>query len=186
MILTGDPELLMLRMDNLADPTRLRLLRLLERQELGVAELVQILQLPQSTVSRHLKVLADQGWLASRSRGTTNLYRMSPRDLEPSARALWKLARREIDDWATARQDELRLEGHLATGGRRTQEFFAGAAGQWDRLRREQYGERYALTGLLSLLPEDAVVADLGCGTGTTVADLAPHVRRVIGVDSSN
>lgn len=184
-MLTSDPELLMLRMDNLADPTRLRLLRLLERHELGVAELVQILQLPQSTVSRHLKVLADQGWLQSRSRGTTNLYRMTPRDLDPSARALWKLARREMDDWATGRQDELRLERHLANGGRRAEEFFAGAAGGWDKLRREQYGERYGVIGLLSLLPEDAVVADLGCGTGTAVADLAPHVGRVIGVDSS-
>jgi len=186
MTLASDPELLMLRMDNLADPTRLRLLRLLQRQELGVAELVQVLQLPQSTVSRHLKVLADQGWLGSRSRGTTNLYRMTPRELEPSARALWKLARREMDDWATARQDDLRLERHLSNGGRRAEEFFAGAAGRWDKLRREQYGDRYAVTGLLSLLPETTVVADLGCGTGTTLADLAPHVRRAIGVDSSS
>ena len=73
MILTSDPEQLMVRMDNLADPTRLRLLRLLERHELGVAELVEILQLPQSTVSRHLKVLSDQGWLSSRSRGTARM-----------------------------------------------------------------------------------------------------------------
>ena len=69
----------MLRMENLADPTRLRLLRLLERHELGVAELVEILQLPQSTVSRHLKVLADQGWLASRSRGTHEPLPHDPR-----------------------------------------------------------------------------------------------------------
>ena len=127
-MIAGDPEQLMLRMDNLADPTRLRLLRLLERHELGVAELVEILRLPQSTVSRHLKVLADQGWLASRSRGTMNLYRMVPDELEPSARELWKLARREIDAWATGRQDELRLEHHLSNGGWRAEEFFAGAA----------------------------------------------------------
>ena len=185
MILLSDPELLMVRMDNLADPTRLRLLRLLERHELGVAELVDILQLPQSTVSRHLKVLADQGWLASRSRGTTNLYRMTPRELEPSARALWKLARREIDEWATGRQDELRLDHHLSNGGRRAEEFFAGAAARWDKLRREQYGDRYSVVGLLALLPETSVVADLGCGTGSALADLAPHVERAIGVDSS-
>ena len=185
MILTSDPELLMVRMDNLADPTRLRLLRLLERHELGVAELVDILQLPQSTVSRHLKVLADQGWLASRSRGTTNLYRMTSRELEPSARALWKLARREIDEWATGRQDELRLDHHLSNGGRRAEEFFAGAAARWDKLRREQYGDRYGVVGLLALLPETSVVADLGCGTGSALADLAPHVERAIGVDSS-
>jgi SAM-dependent methyltransferase len=186
MMLTSDPEQLMLLMDNLADPTRLRLLRLLERRELGVAELVEVLQLPQSTVSRHLKVLADQGWLASRSRGTMNLYRMTPRELAPSARALWKLARREIDEWATGRQDELRLARHLSNGGRRAEEFFAGAAAHWDKLRREQYGDRYTVNGLLALLPDSDVVADLGCGTGSAVADLAPHVRRVIGVDSSS
>ncbi|MCG6924678.1 MAG: metalloregulator ArsR/SmtB family transcription factor [Acidobacteria bacterium] len=185
MVLTGDPEQLMLRMDNLADPTRLRLLRLLERRELGVAELVEILQLPQSTVSRHLKILADQGWVASRSQGTMNLYRMTPSDLEPSARALWKVARRETGEWATARQDDLRLDHHLSNGGRRAEEFFAGAAAHWDKLRREQYGDRYGVIGLLALLPASDVVADLGCGTGSALADLAGHVKRVIGVDSS-
>ena len=54
------PESLLAWMESLADQTRLRLLHLLERQELGVAEICEVLQLPQSTVSRHLKVLADQ------------------------------------------------------------------------------------------------------------------------------
>jgi ArsR family transcriptional regulator len=55
-------------MECLSDATRLRLLRLLERHELGVVELCDILQLPQSTVSRHLKVLGDQKWVRSRAR----------------------------------------------------------------------------------------------------------------------
>src|SRR3954467_9232640 len=70
------PESLLSWMASLSDATRLRLLRLLERHELGVAEMCDILQLPQSTVSRHLKVLADEGWVRSRSQGTANLYRM--------------------------------------------------------------------------------------------------------------
>src|SRR5947209_16287834 len=69
------PDALLAWMESLADPTRLRLLRLLERHELGVVELCDVLQLPQSTVSRHLKVLSDQGWTDSRRQGTTNLYR---------------------------------------------------------------------------------------------------------------
>ena len=74
-----------------ADPTRLRLLHLLERQELGVAELCEVLRLPQSTVSRHLRVLSDQGWAASRREGTANLYRLA----EPGApaRRLWRVGR---------------------------------------------------------------------------------------------
>ena len=69
VVATRSPEALLGWMETLAEPTRLRLLRLLERQELGVTELVDVLQIPQSTVSRHLKVLADQGWLRSRPPG---------------------------------------------------------------------------------------------------------------------
>src|SRR4051795_11029119 len=104
------PDLLIARMESLADPTRLRLLRLLERHELGVAELCDILQLPQSTVSRHLKVLADQWWVRSRGQGTTNLYRMLPDEIDPAAKRLWTLAREQTQAWATLRQDDLRLQ----------------------------------------------------------------------------
>ena len=62
---TTQPEALLAWMDALADPTRLRLMRLLEREELGVAELCDVVQMPQSTVSRHLKVLADQKLVAA-------------------------------------------------------------------------------------------------------------------------
>ena len=65
------PDVLVAWKDGLADPTRLRLLRLLERHELGVGELCEVLQIPQSTVSRHLKVLTDQEWTRCRRRGTT-------------------------------------------------------------------------------------------------------------------
>ena len=59
------------RMSALADATRSRLLLLLERHELTVGELCQVLQLPQSTVSRHLKLLGDEGWVSARAEGTS-------------------------------------------------------------------------------------------------------------------
>jgi SAM-dependent methyltransferase len=170
-------------MESLADTTRLRLLRLLERHELGVAELCEILQLPQSTVSRHLKVLADQGWLASRGQRTTNLYRMEV--AEAAARRLWQLAREQTEDWATVAQDRLRLTRVLAARQPAAQAFFAGAAGEWDRLRDELYGRTFQQEALLALLPASWTVADLGCGTGGTAAALAPHVKQVIAVDQS-
>src|SRR5687768_9181490 len=108
----GRPEALLGWMESLADMTRLRLLRLLERHELGVAELCHVVQLPQSTVSRHLKVLADQGWVASRGQRTANLYRMEMADA--AARKLWQLARDQMEAWATAAQDQLRLARVLA------------------------------------------------------------------------
>jgi SAM-dependent methyltransferase len=178
------PESLLGWMESLADSTRLRLLRLLERHELGVAELCEVLQLPQSTVSRHLKVLADQGWVRSRPHRTTNLYRMDVGEVDAAARRLWALTREQTDDWATVAQDQLRLTRRLAER-QPSQGFFAGAAGRWDRLREELYGKTFTQEAFLGLLPPDWVVADLGCGTGQVTAALAPHVRRVLAVDQS-
>jgi SAM-dependent methyltransferase len=169
---------------SLADSTRLRLLTLLERHELGVVELCDVLRLPQSTVSRHLKVLAAEGWLASRRDGTAHLYRMDG-GLEPGARRLWKVARAETEGWATLEQDGLRLARRLASRRDEADAFFAGAAGEWERLRGELYGAALPGEALLALVPRDLVVADLGCGTGDLAARLARHVRRVVAVDRS-
>ncbi len=65
----SQPDALLAWMECLSDPTRLRLLRLLERNELGVADMCDVLQLPQSNVSKHLKVLSDQGWTAQPTTG---------------------------------------------------------------------------------------------------------------------
>jgi SAM-dependent methyltransferase len=178
------PEALLGWMASLSDETRLRLLRLLERHELGVAELCDVLQLPQSTVSRHLKVLADEGWLRSRPQATTNLYRMDVSAVDPAARRLWTLTREQTEGWATIAQDQLRLTRRLAER-QPSQGFFAGAAGRWDRLRDELYGRTFTQEAFLALLPAEWVIADLGCGTGQVAATLAPHVRQVMAVDQS-
>jgi ubiquinone/menaquinone biosynthesis C-methylase UbiE len=182
---TAKPDRLLAWISSLADQTRLRLLRLLERQELGVVELCAVLQLPQSTVSRHLKVLHDQKWVRGRREGTTHLYRTILDELDPPARKLWLVAREQTDQWVTGKQDQLRLERLLAEREVDRDTFFAGAASEWDRLRRELYGERFSIAAMLALLPADYVVADLGCGSGNLTAELAPHVKRVIGIDGS-
>lgn len=182
---SSKPAALLGWMDALADPTRLRLMRLLERSELGVVELCDVLQLPQSTVSRHLKVLSDRGLLRSRRQGTTHLYRMTLDELEPPTRKLWILAREQTESWATIEQDRMRLDRALKSREQETQAFFAGTAGQWDKLRRDLYGDSFATSAMLALLPQDHVVADLGCGTGATAAMLSPHVKQVIGIDNS-
>jgi ubiquinone/menaquinone biosynthesis C-methylase UbiE len=66
-----------------------------------------------------------------------------------------------------------------------SQTFFAGAAAEWDRLRRELYGNRFSTAAMLALLPNDKIVADLGCGSGNLAAELAGFVKKVIGIDSS-
>src|SRR6185437_6495841 len=182
---TAQPDALLAWMEALADPTRLRLLRLLERNELGVAELCDVLQLPQSSVSRHLKVLSDQGWARNRRQATNNLYRMVLDELEPAARKLWVLAREQTAPWVTAAQDESRLRQLLVEKQTDSQAFFAGAAARWDKLRDELYGQAFTTSAMLSLLPADWLVADLACGTGQATAEIARSVRQVIAVDNS-
>ena len=181
----SQPDAMIRRLATLADATRVRLLRLLERQELGVSDLCAVVQMPQSTVSRHLKVLADEAWLISRRQATTNLYRMVLDELEPGQRDLWVLTRDRTADWPTLAQDEVRLAARLVERGGDSRSFFDGAAGGWDRIRQESYGDRFGNEALLALLPEDWTVVDFGCGTGQLAAALAPRVRRVVGLDHS-
>ncbi len=171
---------------SLADTTRSRLLLLLDRHELTVSELCGITQLPQSTVSRHLKALADSGWVAARAEGTSNVYTMTRDDLELAARRLWQLVREQVGATAAAAQDQRRLQAAIAERRSKSQEFFASAAGQWDRVRDELFGDRFHLAALAAFLDADAVVADLGCGTGQVAAAIAPFVRHVIAVDGSS
>ncbi len=182
---TATPSTLTGMMETLAEPTRLRVLGLLEQSELSVVELCRVLQMPQSTVSRHLKTLGDLQWVHNRREGTTNLYRLTLDELEPLARKLWMLAREQVQQWATCQQDRLRLEQVLAQRQRDAQKFFDSAAGEWDQLRTWLYGTKLNAGSLLGLVPEDWTVADLGCGTGTLTGELAGQVKRVIGVDQS-
>jgi ubiquinone/menaquinone biosynthesis C-methylase UbiE len=170
---------------SLADTTRSRLLLLLDRHELTVSELCGIMQLPQSTVSRHLRALADSGWVSARADGTSHLYTMTREELDAPARRLWSLVRDQVGPSPASSQDQRRLQATLADRRTKSQEFFSSSAGQWDRLRDELYGERFHLGALAALAQSDWVLGDLGCGTGATSAALAPFVTHIIAVDAS-
>ncbi len=172
------------RMTAIADPVRSRMMVLLEKHELTVNELKSVLQLPQSTVSRHLKVLGDHGWAASRAEGTSRLYRADDQ-LEAASRKLWQIVREQVASTAAAAQDARRLKSVLAHRSSRSEKFFSSAAGQWDHLRVELFGKRADLLGLLGLLDGRWIVGDLGCGTGHLAESVAPFVSRVIAVDDS-
>ncbi len=186
---------------SLADTTRSRILLLLDRHELTVSELCSIMQLPQSTVSRHLKALADAGWIATRAEGTRHLYTMSREEpvegrrgtrtrdgrdgSDPPERRLWLLVREQVGSTAAARQDQRRLQAALGERRTKSQEFFSSSAGQWDRMRDELFGERFHLAALVGLIDNGWTVGDLGCGTGQVTAAIAPFVAHVIAVDAS-
>src|SRR5438876_7818316 len=169
----------------LSDPTRSRILLLLDRRELTVSELCGIMQLPQSTVSRHLKALADAGWITARAEGTSNLYTMTRDEMDASARRLWLLVREQVGPTRAAAQDQRRLQAVLAERRTKSQEFFSSSAGQWDRVRDELFGDRFHLAALAAFAGGDWTVGDLGCGTGQVAAALAPFVAGVIAVDGS-
>jgi len=172
-------------LSTLSDSTRSRMLLLLERHELTVSELCDVLQLPQSTVSRHLKTLADANWVISRREATSRYYTLALDGRESSTRRLWSLLREQVSATAGADQDAWRLKGVLGRRRTKSEEFFDSAAGQWDKLREDLFGAVSHLQALPALLDERWVVGDLGCGTGPVAAALAPYVARVIAVDRS-
>ncbi len=172
------------RMSALGDLTRGRLLLLLEQGEFTVSELVQVSQLPQSTVSRHLKILGDDGWVTSRASGTSRYYRMAA-SLEPVARELWALVRPDVAAAGLAEEDDERAGAVLRERRGRSREFFSGVALRWDGIREELFGGASEMLPLFGLLDPTATVGDLGAGTGHFAARVAPFVDRVVAVDAS-
>lgn len=167
----------------LSDMARLRILRLLEQEELSVGELARALQFPQSTVSRHLKNLLDAGWIARRSEGTTSLYRFAEDSLDPEAGELWVLTKRQLGTMPMIDEDDARLAEVLSKRRIDSKSFFGRVGSEWDQLRQELFGSQFTLEAMLSLLVTDKIVADLGCGTGNAAEYLAPHVRKIIAID---
>ena len=180
----NNPEAVFDRLSALADPVRSRIVLVLERRELSVGELGAVFQLPQSSMSRHLKALVDEGWLVWRAEGTSRRYTVPLSRLDGGARRLWEVVRESVAQLPAAEQDGLRVRGVLASRRDQGRAFFSTAAGEWDRLRGELFG-RVEIQALLGLLDDRWEVGDLGCGTGQVALSLAPFVSRVVAVDES-
>src|SRR5574338_243451 len=172
------------RLATLADPTRGRILLALEQHELTVGELCAVLGLPQSTTSRHLKVLADDGWVSSRQDGTSRFYSRNA-SLEIGAERLWTVVADDLRRDAAHARDLTRLTEVITQRREKSREFFAGVGDSWDAVRQELFGSAVGGGALLGLLDDQWTVGDLGCGSGHLTALLAPFVGRVIGVDAS-
>lgn len=167
----------------LGDLARVRLLRLVEQAELGVGELAAAAQLPQSTVSRHLKALHEHGWIIKRSEGASSFYRLLPQSLDPDLRRLWENTRDRVASGPGFADDAARLSEVLASRRTDSQAFFGRVGGEWHEMRQELFGTGFGPEAMLGLLDPDWVVADLGCGTGDATERIAPVVREVIAVD---
>lgn len=172
-------------LQTLADPTRVRLLAILNREELSVGEMCAVLQLPQSTVSRHLKVLSGDGWVGNRREGTNQLYSLTEGDWSLDRQQLWSWVSKQQETSATSSQDLSRL-GQILTERSRSEAFFSSAAEQWDRMRIELFGSQLDAFVLAATLSADAKVVELGCGSAPLAQLVAPYVQQVVAVDNSS
>lgn len=170
----------------LSEGLRLRIGRMLEQHELTVGEIAKVVQMPQSTVSRHLKILADAGWIARRNEGTASYYRLTLDDLSPAARSIWVAVRPASESDTQLAEDGRRLDAVLAERPIDSKSYFGRVAGAWDKVRADLFGHDFTARAMCSLLPRHWVVADLGCGAGNGAELIAPFVRQVIGVDDSD
>ncbi len=176
------------RLAALAEPIRVRLLRVLQHEELAVGEIARVLQTSQPTVSRHLKQLDAGEWVLRRRVGTATYYRLARGELPPDARSLWELVLAEVEaganDPASQYAEDLRrLAGVVAARSADSEELFRRLGGRWDSVRTELFGDNFVLATLMALLPEGLRIADLGCGTGALLPVLAQGSASVVGVD---
>jgi ArsR family transcriptional regulator len=167
----------------LSDPTRLRLVALVERNELSVNELQEITGLGQSRISTHLGLLAEAGMAQSRRDGKRTYYRLDPQ-ADELAREFIQLAIRGASEMVESAGDQINLKRTLDLRRDQAKHFFNQVAGRFDRVYGP--GRSWQAFGhlLLRILPS-IEVADLGAGEGLLSELLARRCRRVIAVDNS-
>jgi ubiquinone/menaquinone biosynthesis C-methylase UbiE/DNA-binding transcriptional ArsR family regulator len=167
----------------LSDSTRLRIMALLERDELSVNELQEITRMGQSRISTHLRLLQDSGLLQSRRDGKRTFYKFNEH-ADQSTRDFMGLAVRGASELAEHASDQLNLKRVLARRKEQEQEYFNQVAGRFDRSYGP--GRSWQAFGhlLLRILPP-ITVADLGSGEGLLSELLARRCKKVIAVDNS-
>lgn len=167
----------------LSDPTRLRIVGLLERDELSVNELQEITRLGQSRISTHLGLLQESGLVQSRREGKRTFYKLNPQG-EGTAREVGQLAVRVAKELPEFSDDQINLKRILARRRAQAQVYFNQVAGRFDRVYGP--GRSWQAFGhlLLRILPP-LVVADLGSGEGLLSELLARRCKKVIAVDNS-
>src|SRR5579872_1739482 len=167
----------------LSDPTRMRIVALLERNELSVNELQEITRMGQSRISTHLGLLQESGLLESRREGKRTFYKVAAH-ADATTREFIQLAVRGATELPDHGADESNLKRILIRRTQQAQLYFNQVAGRFDRSYGP--GRSWQAFGqlLLRVLPP-LVVADLGAGEGLLSELLARRAKHVIAVDNS-
>lgn len=169
------------------EPTRIRLLALLDALDLTVSELIEILDQSQPRISRHLKLLVEAGLAERFQEGAWAYFRTVD---VGAARAFLDgvLKPLSVEDDAILRQDKARLAEIQERRSQRADSYFARNAEHWGLIRslhvEEEAVERAMLDMGLAIQPQ--TILDLGTGTGRILQLFAPHVQRGVGIDTSH
>jgi len=169
----------------LADETRLRLLRLLSRSPLNVNEVIDILRMGQSRISRHLRILAEAGLVTRRREGTWIYYERSPDPQDKLVADMLHLGGEHERALPHFEADMQRMEAAIERRRQQTRSFFDSRR-DGDELRHESLDGAHYRQVALSLLPARCdTILDLGTGSGLLLPALLERADRVIAVDAS-
>jgi ArsR family transcriptional regulator len=166
----------------LADATRIKLINILRHHELSVNEIVALMGMGQSRISRHLKILTDAGFLSCRRDGVWAFYSVSRNG--PARKFIDSIQYSFDQDMALA-QDLVDASRLIQERGEKTIQFFDTIAHDWDHLKQEILGEFELNKAILKEIPPSTTLADLGCGTGELLFQAQTVTGKTIGVDSS-
>ena len=166
----------------LSDETRIRLANVLLHHDLKVGELVSVMEMGQSRISRHLKILSDAGMVKCLKEGVWGIYSIA--DKGPG-RNFIEAVRYLFEGDAVLEQDLQKARQVMEARSPGTLRFFDHIASNWDLLKREIIGS-FDLTGaIFEKTGRHELGVDLGCGTGELLDAMKSRANQVIGVDSS-
>lgn len=167
------------------EPTRLRILALLEREELAVLELCRVLDQSQPRVSRHLKLLAEAGLVERFPDGAWVFYRLAAAG--PEREVIGEVLARISPEDAGLARDCRKLADVQAERAGAAAAYFAENAAQWDRLRSLYVSDADVEAQILEAAGRAPVrrLVDLGSGTGRMLTLLGPHADQALGLDLS-
>jgi ArsR family transcriptional regulator len=167
----------------LADETRLRLLRILRQGDFTVQDLMQILAMGQSRISRHLLLMSDAGLLKVEKQGTWRYYRLaSENELFDD---IWPAIEKQLSALAGHIEDSAAISSVMADRRKRSQDFFDRHACEWDSLHVELLNLPDYQDTLMAMLPAGGLVVEVGVGSGSLLPMIASKAARTIGLDQS-
>ena len=166
----------------LADETRLRIINILRFHDFNVNELVTILNMGQTRISRHLKILTDSEILQFKREGLWVFYSVTASSFGAD---FLKTAEPFLNREPHFAEDRERAKEMLEKARIQTRSFFNSLADEWKTMKQDIFGSFNMKSILLEHLQKCGTVADLGCGTGDFLPALLEKAEKVIGVDAS-